>query len=673
MVKIVYKHGSPFIEINGECFEPVAFRSFRPKPDNISLMTRAGIRLCQLLVSGLNCTNGSPYSLFGEVWVGDGKYDFAPFDRQFEMFRKFAPDAYFNVMLQLDVRPWWRDAHPELFADEQPDTSDSYHHITELALCEEWKRSAAEYLKAFISYAEAKYGDRIFAYSIAAGLSNEWFDRSLYEKDYDRESNRLTMLWREAVGKPDAPAPTIASMEAGESALREPDSDDYKYLELANRATAELVCYFAAEAQQVLRHQKLFGLFYGYTNLDNQVYWNTNGYERAWSSPDIDMLYSPAAYGDCRELSGVSSYQYTVDSIKLCGKLYLHENDHRTALAAFPLENGVMLHDCYKSFAEWREVFRRELANTLSKQSAFWWFDFFGGYFNSPEYERELTLELDIFKRLSGLEARPVAEIAVFVDPMSFVLTKETTKLCTDLVRANIKALHRCGAPFEIYNLSDLPKLDKNRYKLFVFLNALTIPDELRGYIKHELDHINKAFVYAPGMTRGGKLDIQGISELIGLDITEYAGRGRAVYDGVEYGFTREISPLFTVKLPEAGEVETLASYIDGDVASVRSGECVYSALGNLPWQLWRDIAAWSGAHIYDRNGGGLAVDSRFITAYTTLRGDCELTLPRDGCYVDIWSGIKYDTNGKTLKYSAEPGRTMMFVREEDYRKIYER
>ena len=103
MVKIIYEKGSPFIGINGEKIAPAAFRSFRPKPDNISLMTRAGVKLCQMLVSGSPCTIGCPYSLFGGVWKGDGIYDFTPFDRQFGMFRHFAPDACFNVMIHLDT------------------------------------------------------------------------------------------------------------------------------------------------------------------------------------------------------------------------------------------------------------------------------------------------------------------------------------------------------------------------------------------------------------------------------------------------------------------------------------------------------------------------------------------------------------------------------------------
>lgn len=60
--------------------------------------------------------------------------------------------------VQLDMPPWWIESHDRNF--------NSYHNITEAALCEDWKR--------------------------AAGLSNEWFDQSLYDKNYERSHNRLT-------------------------------------------------------------------------------------------------------------------------------------------------------------------------------------------------------------------------------------------------------------------------------------------------------------------------------------------------------------------------------------------------------------------------------------------------------------------------------------------------
>lgn len=648
MARIIYENGLPFIEINGEKLPPAAFRSFRPKPDNISLMTRAGVKLCQMLVSGLPCTNGSPYSLFGGVWKCDGVYDFAPFDRQFEMFRHFAPDAYFNVMIHLDMPEWWKNAHPGL-------ESDSYRHVSEAALEEEWVSSASDYLRAIISYAEEKYGEYIFGYSIAAGLSNEWFDHSLYDPKFDRSDTLLTRKWRGVIGKPDALAPTIESMEAGSSSLREPASDEYRYLELACKSTASLVCRFAAEAQKVLHHSKLFGLFYGYVILDNQNYWNTNAYEAAWQSPDIDMLYSPAAYGHCRDIDGVSSYQYAVDSIRLNGKLYLHEDDHRTELAAFPLENGVMLHDCYKNFRDWREVFRREMANTLAKQSAFWWFDFFGGYYNSPEYERELTREIEVFKEMSVGERHSVSEIAVFVDPMSFNCTKEKTKLCTDLVRANMHELHRCGAPYDYFNLNDIVKLERD-YKLYVFLDAIELDPVLREKIAKLPG--KKVWLYAPDICdEQGRFDFGRISKLCGIEVEEFdpGEERRAVYEGTEFGFTKRIEPMFRAKSGNA-----LACYKNGSIAVAESGENIYAALG-MPWKLWRDIAKRAGVFIYDENGGGLAAASDFVCSYTTLREDCELHMPKDGVWREVWSGEEFVCRDGVIRYHAESGRTMMF------------
>lgn len=655
--RIIYENGCPFIEIDGRKYPPAAFRSFRPKPDNISLMKRCGIKLNQLLVSGLPCTIGNPYSLFGEVWKGDGVYDFSAFDKQFQMFERFsAPDAYFNVMIHLDTPEWWKKAHP----DSEPD---SYHHITESAVDDEWKKSAADYMKALISYAEEKHGGRIFGYSIAAGLSNEWFDHSLYMPEYDRSNNRLTKIWRDIIGKPDAAVPTIDSMESGNTVLRCPASDEYKYLELASDVTGKLICYFAKEAQTILNHKKLFGLFFGYVNMDFQVYWNTNGYEQVRRCSDIDMLYSPASYGYNRRIDGVSSYQYSVDSIGLNNKLYLHEDDHRTELAQFPLENGAMLTDYYNSFFEWREVFRREMGNTMEKHAAFWWFDFFGGYYSSPEYERELILEHKVFTEMSYGERKNVSETAVFVDPGSFMCMKERSGICTDLVRANIDSLHRCGAPFDYYDLSDIKKLDPGKYKLYIFLNALNMPAETSEYIKNELSDKMKVWLYAPDICdpEDGMIKYERIGRTVGLDVSTYDCNDdipRVDYKGVKFGFLKHTAPLFKVN-----DGESLAYYIDGTPAAARKDDNIYISVGRVPWQMWRDIAKDTGVHIWDEDGGGLSVTSQFISHYTTLTTDRVLHVKEDGVYTDIWSGRKYEAKNLILSYSAEKGKTALFIK----------
>ena len=465
-------------------------------------------------------------------------------------------------------------------------------------------------------------------------------------------------------GDENAALPTMASMESGETSLRAPSSSDFKFLEMCSNATADLVCFFAAEAQKTLAHKKPLGLFYGYTDMDNQIYWNTNAYEKAWRSPDIDMLYSPAAYRDNRFFTGVSSYQYTVDSIALHNKLYVHENDHRTDLARFPLESGVILQDCYASFEEWREVFRRELCNVMQKRAGFWWFDFFGGYYNAPEYEQELAFQKKIYDQLAEGERHSNSEIAVFIDPMSFNCTKELSRLCSDLGRVSVNALLRCGAPFDLYNLSDITLIDKSQYKMYVFLNAFIMPEDIRAYIHNELSDRLTVFLYGSGMARGDSFDIANTAELCGMTIEEIDSSKplKADYLGETFGFTKHIRPLFAVK---GAAAEPLARYENGEICAAIKGHAAYCAMAPVPWTLWRDLARRAGVHIYSEQGSGTAISSQFVSAYTTLTEDCALHMKEDGVYRDVFSGETYETENGMLRYHAKKGRVMLFVREE--------
>ena len=124
VVKTERHNGVLKININGKYFSPLAFKSFRPNKTNISEFYYAGVRLYSILTSGVTSALGVPYSLYGESWVGEGKYDFAPIDRQIELFIENAPQAYFAIMIQLDTRAWYLKLHPEVpnsFFEAVPD------------------------------------------------------------------------------------------------------------------------------------------------------------------------------------------------------------------------------------------------------------------------------------------------------------------------------------------------------------------------------------------------------------------------------------------------------------------------------------------------------------------------------------------------------------------------
>jgi len=282
MSSIKYKNGHPFIEVNGELISPVAMRSFRPQPYNISQFSRMGVRLFQMIVSGKKNALGDMYSLYGGVWTGENEYDFTGFDKQMEMFIKFAPDGYFLVMIQLDTPDWYVEKNKKAY--------DSFKNLGIAAVDEKWKKEAADYLKSFITYAEEKYGDRIFGYSYSCGLCTEWFmnDKGLATEEKEK-------AYKKYLNDENARIPVFGGDEyLDECDLRTPCSNEKKYMDFCCKLSAELVCYFAKQAQSILNHKKLVGVFYGYIDQGTSIkqnLWFTNFYETVWKSSDIDMLF----------------------------------------------------------------------------------------------------------------------------------------------------------------------------------------------------------------------------------------------------------------------------------------------------------------------------------------------------------------------------------------------
>jgi hypothetical protein len=137
-VKVTRHNGVLKVDIDGNLYAPLSFKSFRPNPVNVSEFYKAGVRLFSVLSSGVTSALGVPYSLYGESWVGDGKYDFDPVDRQMDMFIDNAPEAYFAPMIQLDTREWYIESH---------NVPNSFTHLSQIAHDKEWRVAASEYLK----------------------------------------------------------------------------------------------------------------------------------------------------------------------------------------------------------------------------------------------------------------------------------------------------------------------------------------------------------------------------------------------------------------------------------------------------------------------------------------------------------------------------------------------
>lgn len=642
--------GKRLIYINGAAYTPYMYRSFRPSPASISLFHRCGVKLYQMLVSGRYSTLGVPYSNYGEVWVGNGKYDFTPFDNQMAMFKRFAPDGKFMIMLQLDAPLWWLDEHPN--------SDDGYVYLGKAALDEEWIRDASEYARAFIKYAEETYGEDIFAYAFSSGHCTEWFDYPGYYEPSKLQRD-------DYIAEFGAEIPTENELRSKDGIfLREPKSNEYRYRNYACTIIPKLIRHFAKIFKEETAYKKITGTFYGYTvnaSPGYQICVSSVGYESVWADENIDMIFAPTSYSrgdDVRELTGSSTYQCLVDSLEVNNKLYLHEIDHRTHLAGFALENAKVI-ESYPDAETTVEMLRRDLCASQCKGSALWWFDFLGGYYNCPELESEVAREVKIIDKLSEMKHESISEIAVFADPPGFNYLKEEHNLTVDYVRKNLNSLHKCGAPYDVYNLSDITRINLKNYKMLVFLYAPEIRGEIRKIIDGTPDKL-KVFIHAPGAIADSEIDFSAIENITKIKISKMIDYENAVFNDTSFGFASPINPIFEVT---DNDVTVLARYTGGKVAAAIKGDRAYCGVGNIPSSLWMHLSRLAGVHIYTDKLVTMYADSRFIACQFPGNSTDTLTLKEDDIYTEAFTGITYESKNGILEFSHQPYQMMMFLK----------
>ncbi len=678
--RLVAQGGMRKIEINGKLFEPLAFRSFRPEERNIREFYDAGLRLMSPLHTGLNCTLDVPYSKFGEIWKGPRQYDFAAFDRQMELFLKHAPDAYLNVMLQLDSPAWALKAHP--------DWSNCYWNLVEMAGHAPWRAETAEFLQDLLRYCEAKYGDRVFAYTLFCGSSCEWYTNSQGRGRPEaaiREHPLKTACYREFTGDPGARMPPLEELHrTSHGAFRDPvaDAASLRYWHFHHEIIGDTILYFCRKTQEVLQHKKLLGLFYGYlTQLDGKRLLEEGhlAYERVWRCPDLDMVFAPAKYGAPRSFEGASGFLTTVDSLALHGKLTFHECDHTTFIAPQTVENGRRIPGAdskLKDAFQTRMVLRREFAMTQVKRTALWWFDFFGGYYYDPELMKEVANLVRVQQRLKDVPMRSVAEIAVFGDVGSMYHAQAFSPLANDLLVQPPDELARLGAPYDIYNFSDLDheRLPLAQYKLCIFLNAFLVPPAQREFIRAKLQAGGRTllWLYAPnyiqpgGFSAGG-FSVDGISEITGITVAARKGDDSLVQSGNErFGFSKKLTPLFEVRDKAA---QVLGTYVSDGAPALASKKLaqhtsVYCAVGHLPAGVYREIARAAGVHIYYEGRDPVYINNRLFGIH--MQGDAApmLTLPHntDARLEELFDGGEVRASQGRVQLPRAPGATKLYL-----------
>ncbi len=666
---VIRENGILKVDIDGKKYMPLSFKSFRANPKNVSEFYDAGIRLFSVLIGGITSALGVPYSLYGESWIGENKYDFSPIDRQMNMFIENAPDGYFAPMLQLDTREWFLEAHPDM--------PNSFTSLSQMINEERWRNAASAYLEAAVNHIEEKYGDRVYGYFLLCGTTTEWFSA----RDREAPHPLKEKAYRAWCGDENASLPSKEECDAkGDAFLTEDEENIGRMRKFSAESISDTALYFAAKLKKLTNRKKLVGMYFGYLlELDNERIFSFGHleYEKVYTSPDIDMISSPSSY-DYRKISDPSAYMVTKKTLDKHGKLYFLEFDHITHVApeeiheksSFGKSDKPMMvkipgaNSKCKNETESLNLMYRDWLLCSADGAALWWFDMFDGWFRSVEMMKCIKGMIKITDRLGSLERKEDGEVAVFFEGSSMYKVRKTANIDCHALSDIRGSLASAGVKYDMYSICDLHLPEIEKYKLIILANQYEMQKKTLGRISELKEKgVSVLYMYASGYFLDGKASEENISSVCGMNIIS---SGKAFGDVVvgknRYSYTVP-APYFAICDTEA---TPMAYYENGNTAAAYKKDLsysIYSGSAGISSDLIKEAARLCGAHIYSENPKIYVYPcSAYTGVYNASDGDAEILLPC-GDYKDLIGGAVYTSKAGRLTLPRKDIRAYLLIK----------
>ena len=498
-----------------------AYRSFWPEFEAMRQFQQAGVDTVCIFAANTDNSLGLPYSKYAPVWRWFGKYDFKSLDKQYDDVLAVNPDARFIAMIDLNTPIWLQR---QLALRGQSAECESFTMLSCACANPAWRKVTGEYLETIVKHLESRYGDRIKAYLLACGQTDEWMDYS--RGNAGRNKRQAWRAWLEAHGKPEVPVPALERLDRAsfENLVRDPatEQDVVDYAHFTGDLIADTVLEFAAKTRKLIPEQRQIGMFFGYIlelTRSRLVWAGHLEYERLYTSPDIDFFISPGTYGD-RPMGGGSGFMVPNGTRGLNGKGFLHEIDHRTPTYNVKLDEFVSIGWMvpWKDQVQTNAGLKREFALATINHASLWCFDMWGGVFKTPETMKIVEQSKTIWDRFSAQPLPGRAQVALVVDPHSARYLNDLHPAIRQIYQGTRNKLNRLGAPFEVFSFNDLPRVDLAPYRLLVFPGLFVVTPEKKQVLDEHVFNNDRSvlFAYSPGLCDGKSLDPGRVGKLTG-------------------------------------------------------------------------------------------------------------------------------------------------------------
>ena len=472
----IVRDGEGFLlEISGRKCPLYGYMTYLPHRGSYEDFARAGVNLSFVPVymgdRGIN-QNTATRPFQPGFWVGGDEYDFSPVQRAFE--RAAAGGAYLIPRIMTEPPAWWDRAHPDQLC--RSFQGEPAHASFSSALRH---RDVTKALEAFWGWCrESGWDERIVGWHLAGGNTEEFLRPTPHPRFYADYAAPAVAAWREFAGKEINPPEPLERRYPAGGDVRDPEKDALaiRYYEFLSDSVARAIVALCREGKRITGGAIPMGAFYGYLVNVTDPELGHGAIARVLESEYVDFLASPFCYTGLRAPGVDWPIPGPAASARLHGKPWLIEADVRTCLTG-PLkdacpqaapkvnrqyEGGVWAGPDTeeKSLA----LMKKALGSILCSGAGAWWFDMWGGWYDSPAF---MEFHEKACRLFAGARFVSRAQTAVVLDEN--LIYRDASGYAFRAHHDLLVKLAATGAAVDVYARSDLGRIDFARYRAVIF------------------------------------------------------------------------------------------------------------------------------------------------------------------------------------------------------------